>query len=173
MKWVAVESSLLKAVAYERDDEVLWLRFRNGRTYTYREVPQEVYEQLLSAESKVSARTTGKCRGGPESTKKKMILLPRVVDSCVRPCRPASTRRQVRLIVRNRIVRRNEHSAHPVCSIHPERRSTSSQGNASCLPVVTVLRSNQHACMNQCQSRSSFKRLDIQEKAHGAHHDGR
>lgn len=52
MKWVAVESSLIKAVAYERDAEVLWRCFHNGRTYAYRQVPEEVWEELLAAESK-------------------------------------------------------------------------------------------------------------------------
>lgn len=52
MKWIAVDSSLLTSVAYEKDAEVLWLRFHNGRTYKYREVPEEVYEDLLDAESK-------------------------------------------------------------------------------------------------------------------------
>lgn len=41
MKWVAAESSLLKSAAYE-SEEVLWLRFHNGRTYKYWEVPRSV-----------------------------------------------------------------------------------------------------------------------------------
>lgn len=52
MEWVAVESSFIEAVAYHRDDEVLWLRFHNGRTYLFRQVPEETYEELLAAESK-------------------------------------------------------------------------------------------------------------------------
>ena len=52
MKWVAVESSLLMEVAYEPGDRVLWLRFLNGRTYRYSDVPAEVYADLLEAESK-------------------------------------------------------------------------------------------------------------------------
>lgn len=52
MKWVAVESSFIEAVAYESDEEVLWLRFHNGRRYKYWEFPEEVYGELLAAESK-------------------------------------------------------------------------------------------------------------------------
>ena len=52
MRWVAVESSLLMEVAYERGDRVLWLRLYNGRTYRYSDVPAEVYTDLLEAESK-------------------------------------------------------------------------------------------------------------------------
>ncbi len=52
MKWVAVESSLLMEVAYERGDQVLWIRFLNDRTYRYQNVPAEVYTDLLDAESK-------------------------------------------------------------------------------------------------------------------------
>jgi hypothetical protein len=52
MKWVAVESSLLMEVAYERGDRVLWLRLYNGRIYRYSDVPAEVYTDLLEAESK-------------------------------------------------------------------------------------------------------------------------
>jgi hypothetical protein len=51
MKWVAVESSLLVVAAYESDTESLWLRFQNGRTYKYWEVPEEVYADLLDAQS--------------------------------------------------------------------------------------------------------------------------
>lgn len=52
MQWVAVESSFIEAVAYERGDHVLWLRFYDGRTYQYQDVPAEVYTDLLDAEWK-------------------------------------------------------------------------------------------------------------------------
>lgn len=39
-------------VAYERGDQVLWIRFLNDRTYRYQNVPVEVYTDLLEAESK-------------------------------------------------------------------------------------------------------------------------
>ncbi len=52
MKWVAVESSFIGAVAYQGDEEVLWLRFHNDRTYLFRQVPEQTYEKLLAAESK-------------------------------------------------------------------------------------------------------------------------
>src|SRR4051812_10535848 len=47
-----VLSSVLTEVKYDRRSRALDLRFVTGRTYRYSEVPPEMYERLMSAESK-------------------------------------------------------------------------------------------------------------------------
>lgn len=49
MKWVAVESSNISAVAYEGD--TLFVRFARGDVYKYFGVPQDVYDALCIAPS--------------------------------------------------------------------------------------------------------------------------
>lgn len=49
---VSISSSNLDAVGYEpMPVSRLYVRFRNGRTYLYENVPQVVYEDLISAPS--------------------------------------------------------------------------------------------------------------------------
>ena len=52
MKLNAVDSSMLVAVGY--DDELREMRviFKTGDTYSYRNVPQSVYQELLKSESR-------------------------------------------------------------------------------------------------------------------------
>jgi len=45
-------SSALTNVTYNKDTRELDIRFVNGRTYRYSNVPSEIYEFLLKAESK-------------------------------------------------------------------------------------------------------------------------
>jgi hypothetical protein len=53
MKWVALESKMLSALAYEDSRQILYLRFRNtGDVYRYFEFPAADYQAFLSAESK-------------------------------------------------------------------------------------------------------------------------
>ncbi|MGN6216458.1 MAG: KTSC domain-containing protein [Solirubrobacterales bacterium] len=52
MHRVPVESSILDSIGY--DDEVLEVRFGNGKVYRYFEVPPEVHRRLLAADSKGS-----------------------------------------------------------------------------------------------------------------------
>ena len=52
MNWVAVKSKMLTAVAYKHDWQQLYLKFRSGDIYCYRDVPCERREDLLSADSK-------------------------------------------------------------------------------------------------------------------------
>lgn len=47
-----VESSNLAGIGYNRGARVLEIEFRSGGIYRYREVPAEIYEGLLNAESK-------------------------------------------------------------------------------------------------------------------------
>jgi len=52
MKWVAVKSRMLFAVAYNDDWQQLYLKFRSGDIYCYRGVPRARFEELLAADSK-------------------------------------------------------------------------------------------------------------------------
>lgn len=51
VNWVRVKSRMLAAVAYNHDWRHLYLRFRSGDVYCYRDVPVERYEELLTADS--------------------------------------------------------------------------------------------------------------------------
>ncbi len=53
MRWLALESKMLSAVAYDDSKQILYLRFRGtGYVYRYFEFPTANLEVFLSAESK-------------------------------------------------------------------------------------------------------------------------
>ena len=53
MKWVALESKMLSAAAFDDSKQVLYLRFRNtGHVYRYFEFTAGDNQAFLSAESK-------------------------------------------------------------------------------------------------------------------------
>jgi len=52
MRLDTVESTMLHAVGYDPDLHVLEVIFNTGGIYLYRDVPPDVYEGLLSADSK-------------------------------------------------------------------------------------------------------------------------
>lgn len=53
MKWLALESKMLSAAAYDHSKQILYLRFRNtGDVYRYFDFPAANYQDFLSAESK-------------------------------------------------------------------------------------------------------------------------
>jgi KTSC domain len=53
MSWLALESRMLSAAAYDDPRQILYLRFRNtGDVYRYFEFPAADYHAFLSAESK-------------------------------------------------------------------------------------------------------------------------
>ncbi len=52
MDMVAVDSSMITAVGYDSETQELDVEFTSGRTYRYTNVPREVYEALLAADSK-------------------------------------------------------------------------------------------------------------------------
>jgi hypothetical protein len=53
MRWLALESKMLAAAAYDDSKQILYLRFRNtGEVYRYFEVTAADYQAFLSAESK-------------------------------------------------------------------------------------------------------------------------
>ncbi|MCB9468393.1 MAG: KTSC domain-containing protein [Candidatus Obscuribacterales bacterium] len=49
MKRKSVSSSNLKSVGYE--DGTLEIEFKNGRIYQYSDVPKEIYDELMTADS--------------------------------------------------------------------------------------------------------------------------
>ncbi len=50
-QWQAIASSNLAAVKYDPTTETLGIKFHSGKTYTYRKVPSDVYDGLISASS--------------------------------------------------------------------------------------------------------------------------
>lgn len=53
MRWTALESKMLSAVAYDNSKQTLYLRFRNtGAVYRYFEFTAADYEAFVKSESK-------------------------------------------------------------------------------------------------------------------------
>ncbi len=52
MIMIDVDSSMLMSVGYDSTTKTLRSIFSSGKVYDYFEVPQEVYDQLISSESK-------------------------------------------------------------------------------------------------------------------------
>ena len=48
----AVESSMIAAAGYEPDTKTLFVLFNSGVVYEYHDVPRDIYDQLMAAESK-------------------------------------------------------------------------------------------------------------------------
>ena len=51
MDWTPLASSNLSACRYDADERVLQIRFRSGRTYDFKDVPEEVVDGLKQADS--------------------------------------------------------------------------------------------------------------------------
>ena len=51
MKHVPVSSSSLRALGYDPDEQALEVAFHNGSVYRYEQVPPEVVQALLEADS--------------------------------------------------------------------------------------------------------------------------
>ena len=51
MDWTPLASSNLNACRYDADERVLQIRFNSGRTYSYKDVPEDVFEGLQQASS--------------------------------------------------------------------------------------------------------------------------
>ena len=47
-----VDSSNIAAIGYDRELSELFVQYKNGMTYKYKEVPANIYERFLKAESK-------------------------------------------------------------------------------------------------------------------------
>jgi len=52
MKLETVESDVIHAIGYDDEISVLEIIFNSGQIYQYRNVPREVFEQFMQAESK-------------------------------------------------------------------------------------------------------------------------
>ena len=50
--WQEVESSNLKAIKYSRKEKKLFVKFHNGKIYSYTPISSRVYEKILSINSK-------------------------------------------------------------------------------------------------------------------------
>jgi hypothetical protein len=48
---VRLDSSAIEAVRYDRNEQTLDIKFREGHLYRYMHVPEFVYRELLNAES--------------------------------------------------------------------------------------------------------------------------
>lgn len=51
LAWTSVESSNLKELAYDIDQEILYVRFKGNSLYAYDNVPANVNQALLDADS--------------------------------------------------------------------------------------------------------------------------
>jgi hypothetical protein len=52
MQLITVESSMIHVVVCDKGKRILQIVFNTGRTYQYGNVPPEVYDEFLKAESK-------------------------------------------------------------------------------------------------------------------------
>jgi len=52
MQRQAVESTTMRAIGYDRTEQVLEVEFQSGAVYQYLDVPPAIYKELLEAESK-------------------------------------------------------------------------------------------------------------------------
>ena len=51
---VPVESSNIDSIGYDKTEELLYVRFKNGSLYNYERVPEETFNELMAADSKGS-----------------------------------------------------------------------------------------------------------------------
>jgi hypothetical protein len=51
-KLIPVESSMIQAVGYDPETHILEVVFTSGQTYCYEDVPPDVYQALMAADSK-------------------------------------------------------------------------------------------------------------------------
>jgi hypothetical protein len=54
MELINVDSSMISALGYDEQQQVLEVVFKPSGMYRYRNVPKEIYQQLLNADSKGS-----------------------------------------------------------------------------------------------------------------------
>lgn len=52
LEWVDLDSSVLAAVAYPEEEQLLFAEFNTGEVYLYFDVPREEFLNLLIADSK-------------------------------------------------------------------------------------------------------------------------
>ena len=52
VEMIEVTSSNIESVGYDNDEQTLFVKFKSGTTYSYSEVPVEIYDEMLQADSK-------------------------------------------------------------------------------------------------------------------------
>jgi hypothetical protein len=52
MQEILLESTAVAALGYDASEQILQIRFRDGRAYEYFEVPERTYAELTAASSK-------------------------------------------------------------------------------------------------------------------------
>lgn len=52
MRYIEVDSDILRAVGYDHQRKILEIEFRNGHIYQYTDVPEREYQSLIIAMSK-------------------------------------------------------------------------------------------------------------------------
>lgn len=52
MKMHPVDSSMINAIGYDQASRTLFITFGSGKTYEYADVPSEVFQDFLAADSK-------------------------------------------------------------------------------------------------------------------------
>ena len=52
VEWTEVESSNIAGIAYIKEAEQLMVQFNSGSVYAYSDVPEQVYQDFLAADSK-------------------------------------------------------------------------------------------------------------------------
>lgn len=50
--WITVKSSNLDSIRYSKNDKLLFIRFLGGSQYVYKNVPEDLFQGMLVAESK-------------------------------------------------------------------------------------------------------------------------
>lgn len=52
IEMIPVDSSNIESIGWDEVDEELFITFNSGSTYVYSEVPKEVFDSMMNAESK-------------------------------------------------------------------------------------------------------------------------
>ncbi len=54
INWTKVQSSNIDSIAYDEATKTAYVKFNNGSSHSYADVPKDLFEQFSSAESKGS-----------------------------------------------------------------------------------------------------------------------
>ncbi len=64
MKRISVISSAINSISYDAETEILEIEFSGGTAYEYYDVPQQVYDEMMHAESLGAYVNESIVRGG-------------------------------------------------------------------------------------------------------------
>lgn len=51
VKMIKVDSSIISSIGYDKSNELVYVKFNNGSLYEYKDVPQDMFDNLLNAPS--------------------------------------------------------------------------------------------------------------------------